>query len=29
MDKIKLEIAGITYSQTQSGAYALVLQEVC
>ncbi len=28
MDKIKLEIAGITYSQTQSGAYALVLQEV-
>jgi uncharacterized protein len=28
MDKIKLEIAGLSYSQTQSGAYALVLQEV-
>ena len=28
MDKIKLEIAGLSYSQTQSGAYALVLTEV-
>jgi bifunctional DNase/RNase len=27
MDKIKLEIAGLSYSQTQSGAYALVLTE--
>ena len=27
MDKIKLEIAGLSYSQTQSGAYALVLAE--
>jgi bifunctional DNase/RNase len=27
MDKIKLEIAGLSYSQTQSGAYALVLNE--
>lgn len=27
MDKIKLEIAGLSYSQTQSGAYALVLSE--
>ncbi len=28
MDKIKLEIVGLSYSQTQSGAYALVLSEV-
>jgi len=28
MDKIKLEIIGLSYSQTQSGAYALVLGEV-
>jgi bifunctional DNase/RNase len=28
MDKIKLDIAGLSYSQTQSGAYALVLSEV-
>jgi len=27
MDKIKLEIIGLSYSQTQSGAYALVLSE--
>jgi len=27
MEKIKLEIAGLSYSQTQSGAYALVLSE--
>ncbi len=27
MDKIKLNILGISYSQTQSGAYALVLNE--
>jgi bifunctional DNase/RNase len=27
MDKIKLDIAGLSYSQTQSGAYALVLNE--
>jgi bifunctional DNase/RNase len=27
MDKVKLEIAGLSYSQTQSGAYALVLKE--
>lgn len=27
MDKIRLEIAGLSYSQTQSGAYALVLAE--
>jgi bifunctional DNase/RNase len=27
MDKVKLEIAGLSYSQTQSGAYALVLVE--
>lgn len=27
MNKIKLEIAGLSYSQTQSGAYALVLLE--
>jgi bifunctional DNase/RNase len=27
MNKIKLEIAGLSYSQTQSGAYALVLAE--
>lgn len=27
MDKIRLEIAGLSYSQTQSGAYALVLTE--
>lgn len=27
MDKIKLDIAGLSYSQTQSGAYALVLAE--
>ncbi|PRY52345.1 hypothetical protein B0I27_106105 [Arcticibacter pallidicorallinus] len=28
MKKIKLEIVGLSYSQTQSGAYALVLGEV-
>lgn len=28
MNKIKLEIAGLSYSQTQSGAYALVLVEL-
>ena len=28
MSKIKLEIVGLSYSQTQSGAYALVLSEV-
>ncbi len=28
MDKVKLEIVGLSYSQTQSGAYALVLAEV-
>lgn len=28
MTKIKLEIVGLSYSQTQSGAYALVLSEV-
>jgi bifunctional DNase/RNase len=28
MEKIKLNIAGLSYSQTQSGAYALVLSEV-
>jgi bifunctional DNase/RNase len=28
MNKIKLDIAGLSYSQTQSGAYALVLSEV-
>jgi bifunctional DNase/RNase len=28
MDKIRLEIVGLSYSQTQSGAYALVLSEV-
>lgn len=27
MDKVKLEIIGLSYSQTQSGAYALVLSE--
>ncbi len=27
MDKIRLEIVGLSYSQTQSGAYALVLGE--
>src|SRR5687768_9518964 len=27
MKKIKLEIVGLSYSQTQSGAYALVLGE--
>ncbi|MBI2258408.1 MAG: bifunctional nuclease family protein [Flavobacteriia bacterium] len=27
MNKVKLEIAGLSYSQTQSGAYALVLVE--
>lgn len=27
MEKIKLEIIGLSYSQTQSGAYALVLSE--
>jgi hypothetical protein len=27
MEKIKLDIAGLSYSQTQSGAYALVLAE--
>lgn len=28
MDKIKLEIIGISYSQSQTGAYALILGEV-
>lgn len=28
MDKIKLEILGMSYSQSQSGAYALILGEV-
>ena len=28
MEKIKLEIVGLSYSQTQSGAYALVLSEI-
>lgn len=28
MDKIRLDIVGLSYSQTQSGAYALVLGEV-
>jgi bifunctional DNase/RNase len=28
MDKVKLEIVGLSYSQTQSGAYALMLAEV-
>ena len=28
MEKVKLEIVGLSYSQTQSGAYALVLSEV-
>lgn len=28
MNKVRLEIAGLSYSQTQSGAYALVLAEV-
>ncbi len=28
MNKIKLEIVGLSYSQTQSGAYALVLSEL-
>ena len=27
MDKIELEIIGLSYSQTQTGAYALVLGE--
>ena len=27
MDKIKLEIIGMSYSQSQSGAYALILGE--
>ena len=27
MEKIKLNVLGISYSQTQSGAYALVLSE--
>jgi len=27
MDKIKLRILGISYSQTQTGAYALILVE--
>jgi bifunctional DNase/RNase len=27
MDKVKLEIVGLSYSQTQSGAYALILAE--
>ena len=25
MDKIKLEVLGLSYSQTQAGAYALIL----
>ena len=28
MEKIKLEIAGMSYSQSQSGAYALILKEI-
>ena len=28
MKKVKLEISGITYSQTQSGSYVLTLAEV-
>lgn len=28
MEKVKLEIIGLSYSQTQSGAYALVLSEI-
>ncbi len=28
MEKVKLEVIGITYSQTQSGTYALVLEDV-
>ena len=28
MDKIRLEIVGMSYSQSQSGAYALILGEV-
>ncbi|PKR81519.1 hypothetical protein CW751_03050 [Brumimicrobium salinarum] len=28
MEKVKLEIIGLSYSQTQSGAYALVLSEL-
>lgn len=28
MDLIRLEVVGLTYSQTQSGAYALVLKEI-
>ena len=28
MEKVKLEIVGLSYSQTQSGAYALVLSDV-
>src|SRR5690606_16645261 len=28
MEKVELEIIGLSYSQTQSGAYALVLSEV-
>lgn len=28
MDKIELEIVGLTYSQTQTGAYALILGEL-
>ncbi|HEY9534685.1 MAG TPA: bifunctional nuclease family protein, partial [Mucilaginibacter sp.] len=28
MKKLKLDIVGLSYSQTQSGAYALVLGEV-
>ena len=27
MDKIRLEILGMSYSQSQSGAYALILSE--
>ncbi len=28
MDKVRLQVLGISYSQTQTGAYALVLEEV-
>ncbi len=28
MEKLKLEILGMSYSQSQSGAYALILGEV-
>ena len=28
MDLIQLEIIGISYSQTQTGAYALILSEI-